>query len=157
MWPNGRPEMYGPRYTLCPKHKIKRSKIRPSKEHPRGRWFCRLCSTEGAKARHLIDGRRRLLYSARLRAKKSNLPIDITLNDIVIPEVCPVLRVKLEVGSKTIHQHSPTLDRIIPELGYTKGNVRVISFRANSLKQDATKEEMRLVLTDLEKSACRIQ
>ena len=43
------------------------------------------------------------------------------------------------------HPERPSLDRIIPELGYVKGNVVFISMRANSIKQDATEQELYLV------------
>lgn len=41
---------------------------------------------------------------------------------------------------------SPSLDRVIPELGYVPGNVIVISWRANNLKRDATIEELEAVI-----------
>lgn len=44
---------------------------------------------------------------------------------------------------------SPSLDRLDSSKGYVKGNVRVISKRANQLKNNATVEEMRMVLADL--------
>lgn len=47
--------------------------------------------------------------------------------------------------------NSPSLDRIVPERGYVAGNLRVISNRANTLKNNATIDEMRLVLADLER------
>ena len=37
---------------------------------------------------------------------------------------------------------SPSIDRLIPELGYIKGNVNVISLRANIIKNNATKDEL---------------
>ena len=46
---------------------------------------------------------------------------------------------------------SPSLDRIIPSLGYVKGNIRVISFRANTLKNNATLSELELILEDAKK------
>ena len=45
---------------------------------------------------------------------------------------------------------TPSLDRFVPNLGYVKGNIRVISFRANRLKSDATIDEMRQVLAYME-------
>ena len=40
---------------------------------------------------------------------------------------------------------SPTLDRIVPSLGYVPGNVVVISHKANSIKSNATAAEIRAV------------
>lgn len=85
---------------------------------------------------------RRLLASAKGRAKKAGLPFDLTLADIVIPATCPVLGIPLD--RRDIH-HAPSLDRVRPELGYVTGNIRVISFRANSIRQDATAEELAAV------------
>lgn len=45
---------------------------------------------------------------------------------------------------------SPSLDKIIPSLGYVPGNVRIISARANLLKNDATVDELRAILKDAE-------
>lgn len=62
----------------------------------------------------------------------------------MIPEFCPVLGMKLECNAGTGHakQNSPSLDKVIPELGYVKGNVQVISYLANVMKHDATPEQM---------------
>jgi hypothetical protein len=38
------------------------------------------------------------------------------------------------------------LDRIIPELGYVPGNVKIISMRANRIKTNATIEDIKNVL-----------
>lgn len=79
--------------------------------------------------------------AARHRAKRKKLPFDLTPNDIVIPEFCPVLGLKLKHGENGWAATSPSLDRVIGELGYVKSNVRVISWRANRLKLDGTVEE----------------
>jgi len=79
---------------------------------------------------------------ARRRAKVNNLPFSIEPSDIIIPEYCPVLGIKLEPGDGKLHDASPTLDRIVSEKGYVKGNIAVISYKANRMKQDATLEEL---------------
>lgn len=95
---------------------------------------------------------KRLLSRAKSRAKKRNLPFNLTAEDIVIPALCPVLGVKLDKSTDhTERDTSPSLDKIVPSLGYVKGNVRVISHRANMLKNNATVEEMELVLADLKR------
>ena len=80
-----------------------------------------------------------LLHGAKQRAKKSGLPFDITYKDIVIPEFCPYLGIKLVPFSEW---SSPSLDKIIPTLGYVKGNIQVISTKANTMKNNATQEEL---------------
>ena len=92
-----------------------------------------------------------MLYSAKKNAAKCGVPFALTDNDITIPEFCPVLGIRLQRGIGKPCYASPSLDRIVPRKGYVPGNVRVISFRANTLKQNATIEEMRLVLKDLER------
>jgi len=42
--------------------------------------------------------------------------------------------------------NSPSLDKLIPELGYVKGNITVMSVRANRIKNDATRQEIELLL-----------
>lgn len=83
-----------------------------------------------------------MLSRARRRAKQKGLPFDIELSDVVIPATCPVLRIPITVGLDKRDRGSPSLDRIIPALGYTKGNVQVISTRANAMKQDASPAEL---------------
>jgi len=93
-----------------------------------------------------------LLKSAKARAKKFNLTFDLCVEDVKIPEICPVLKIPLyrNIGKNNTASHnSPSLDRINPELGYVKGNVRVISHRANALKSNATLEELQFILEDI--------
>jgi hypothetical protein len=82
------------------------------------------------------------IYNAvRNRAKHTGIAFDIELEDIVVPEFCPVLGIPLVWQRGKRSDNSPSLDRMKPELGYTKGNVRVISMRANRIKNDGTVEE----------------
>lgn len=83
---------------------------------------------------------------AKIRAKQKGLPFDLAITDIVIPEKCPMLGITLVQGDGKLHDSSPTLDRQIPERGYVKGNVRVISYKANRAKNNLTLEEMKLMV-----------
>jgi len=89
-----------------------------------------------------VDPRVLLLKGAKHRASKFGKPINITITDIVIPDVCPALGVRMFRGVGTMGPNSPTLDCIVPELGYTVGNVVVISAKANSIKQNATPQQI---------------
>lgn len=90
---------------------------------------------------------KQLLILARNRARRLDVPFNLTADDVVIPDLCPVLGIKIicSIGGprrKGFLPESPSIDRIVPELGYVKGNVSVISMRANRLKNDATLEEI---------------
>jgi hypothetical protein len=93
-----------------------------------------------------------IVSRARQRARKHGLPFDLSTEDFEIPEVCPILGTELSFnkGGRSGHfPNSPSLDRVDPALGYVKGNVRVISARANWLKSDASLEELERVVEDL--------
>lgn len=81
----------------------------------------------------------RMYYSVKSRCKQRDILFLIDIEDIIIPQYCPILGVKLDRN-----RYSPTLDRIIPSKGYVKGNVQVISKKANTMKNDATFKELRL-------------
>lgn len=91
------------------------------------------------------DPVRALWQAAKDRARRLNVVFDITVDDIDIPLVCPILGIPLFVATperKGGQHNSPSLDRIVPEKGYVRGNIMVISWRANHLKGSATPEEL---------------
>jgi hypothetical protein len=92
----------------------------------------------------------KMLARAKSRAKKNNLAFNIELDDIVIPERCPLLGIKIESTEVRNSPNNPSLDKIIPKKGYIKGNVWVISNRANTLKNDATLQELKTLVENLE-------
>jgi len=98
-----------------------------------------------------------LWAGAKQRAASKNLPFDIAqedVRDLVIDlEFCPVLGVKLEWGNSKLQDDSPTLDKVVPELGYVKGNIAVISNKANRIKTDANLEEIGKVWCWLKKQS----
>ena len=91
------------------------------------------------------------LRKAKVRAKKFLVPFAITVNDIVIPEYCPVLGIPIFRIDGKYSDNSPSIDRLIPSLGYTRNNIRIISYRANRLKGDGTAEEHRHIAEWMEK------
>ena len=95
--------------------------------------------TQISKAKHPEV---QLLSGARIRARAKGLPFNITKRDIVIPKFCPMLGIELKRGKGVACGSSPTLDKIIPEKGYVRGNIWVISHRANMIKNNATSEEI---------------
>jgi hypothetical protein len=86
-----------------------------------------------------------MVRAAKARATKKGVPFNITPEDITIPSTCPVLGIPLVVGQPKATDNSPSLDRVVPLLGYVKGNVIVISNRANRIKNNASVHELRAV------------
>jgi len=109
------------------------------------------------KAYREANKEKSMLKNARKRAKKNNIPFNITEDYLksIYPSdmICPVLGFEMSVGvdENGWTDTSPSLDRIIPEKGYVQGNVVIVSMRANSIKRDATPEEIRKVADFYEK------
>ena len=91
-----------------------------------------------------IKTEKRLLWAARSRAKRKGLECTIKESDIVIPEYCPYLGIKLIPHLPRGSKRGPiaTLDRIDSTKGYIPGNVEVISWQANTIKTNASVEEL---------------
>ncbi len=98
-----------------------------------------------------------LLKAAKARAKKAGLDFDITADDLTMPEVCPVLGIKLERHEGRLRYNSPSVDRIDNSRGYVKGNVAIISNKANTKKGELTIDEVRSLLIYMERGADRIK
>jgi hypothetical protein len=92
------------------------------------------------------------LKQARWRAKRKSVPFSIVVEDIYLPEYCPVLGTRLNYfrSSGRNRYNVPSLDRVDPNRGYEPGNVRVISHRANTLKNNATISELKAVIRYME-------
>lgn len=86
------------------------------------------------------------LRQAEKRAKDRGLNFDLTVDDLVLTEKCPILNIPLLQAKDHDYKfrNAPSIDKIIPELGYIKGNVQIISNKANTMKNDATVEELLL-------------
>jgi len=83
----------------------------------------------------------RMWDSAKKRAKQKGLPFDLSVEDIVIPKRCPYLDIPISAQGGRQTANSPSLDRIDPDKGYVRGNVEVISYRANAIKHNAIFDE----------------
>lgn len=92
-----------------------------------------------------------LWKSARDRSLQNNLEFNIEVTDIKIPKYCPILGWKLTLNDGTLKGNSPTLDRINNELGYVKGNIAVISHKANGMKNGLTLKLIYKIIKYIEK------
>lgn len=90
-----------------------------------------------------------LFRAARHRAKYRNLEFTITLEDIVIPKICPLLEIELKKEDWKASDNSYSLDRIDNTKGYIKGNVWVISRKANLIKNNASLADLEKIIKNL--------
>lgn len=109
--------------------------------------------------KHAEDPNKRIRWLLeRIKAKcgKLGLEFDLTVDDIIIPEKCPVLGRPLKFGVDRQQSYerrgdapptddSPSVDRIDSSRGYTKDNIIVVSWRANRIKGNATPEELQML------------
>jgi hypothetical protein len=94
-----------------------------------------------SKRRRVCNKERIILKTAKKRAKKENWDFNLEITDVVIPDICPVFGIPLCRDNPRLLDNSPTLDRIDSNKGYVKGNVCVISNRANRVKGNSTIED----------------
>jgi len=92
----------------------------------------------------------RLRNNAGRRGIYFNLTIDDLKAAWPTDGRCPVFGYILRRGRRTRKNSSPSVDRVKNSAGYRRGNVRVISNRANLLKSDATIAELRRVIEYME-------
>jgi hypothetical protein len=88
--------------------------------------------------------KKRILWSAKKRAKNKGLKFSLTEDDINLPDTCPYLGLKLVSSSVrgTSRNAVYSLDRIDNTLGYIPENVEVISHLANTMKNGSTREQL---------------
>lgn len=88
------------------------------------------------------------------RCKRYGIPFSIREADFhPFPTHCPILGIELTYlsTSRGALESTASFDKIIPSLGYVKGNVAIISMRANRLKNDASLEELEALVVWLKK------
>lgn len=103
------------------------------------------------KEKYRKDPRKFMLSAAKARAKAKGLFFNIDITDIIIPDKCPLLGIDIKISHNILSENSPSLDRLIPNKGYVKGNILVVSFKANSIKQNATLTELKTLVLNLER------
>jgi hypothetical protein len=83
-----------------------------------------------------------MIRRAKTRSTKKGFEFNIDVSDILpLPDFCPVLGFPLRISEIPQDPCAYSLDRIDNSKGYIKGNVIVMSYKANRLKNDGTAEE----------------
>lgn len=103
--------------------------------------LCKVCNSNRVKS---LRPEWKMHQRAKMRCKDNGREFNLEVSDILIPDICPVLGIKLNMnsGKSGAYRNSPSLDRIDNSKGYTKDNIQVISQLANAMKCHATNEEL---------------
>jgi hypothetical protein len=92
------------------------------------------------------DPRKMRYIGKRSNARQRGVEFTIAFDDLQWPEYCPALGIKLDYSFGTgVGPTSPSFDRIDPRKGYVPGNVIIVSNLANTIKTNATVNQLRLV------------
>jgi hypothetical protein len=83
-----------------------------------------------------------LFRCTKARAKSLGIDFNLDLEDVQVPELCPICKIPLFFSAEGRADNTPSMDRIDPTKGYVKGNVGVISWRANRCKNNMSKEDI---------------
>ena len=85
---------------------------------------------------------KRLKFSAKkANAKRNGIEFTLQFGHFEWPKYCPILGLEIDYFADGRQENSPSIDRIDSSKGYIPGNVHVISWRANRIKNDGTAEE----------------
>lgn len=90
--------------------------------------------------------------SLRESALKRGIHFDLTVQEVMEvgrPKFCKYLEVELDYAATKVSPNSPSINRVDPSIGYVKGNLEVISNKANSMLLNATKEELKTFIKNV--------
>lgn len=106
---------------------------------------CKTCKIEMSRSARYWDKTpiiKRIYDRAKGRAKRKGIAFNLELSDIVLPEVCPVFGKPFIYGD---HMWTYSIDKIKPDIGYVKGNIMIISNKANMMKNTANADEVKML------------
>jgi len=131
------------------KQKYKDKAAKWAKDNPEKRKeITKKCRDSQNSKQKVIDNRLKdwekyLFNSVKRRAIQKEFEFNIEVCDIIIPDVCPYLKTPItKIHGKGVVWTNPSVDRIDSSKGYIKGNIEVISYLANTMKQGANKQQL---------------
>ena len=96
------------------------------------------------KTNQAIKNPQKYIYNhIKASAKNRNLEFNLEIDDIVIPEICPYLNIPIKFNFyDKLKDDSISVDRIDNTKGYVKGNIQLISNKANRCKSNLSINEL---------------
>ncbi len=107
--------------------------------------FDKYVSNWGETSHELLEGYLRKFNTKKFAATRHKVEFNLNFWEIRFPEKCPVLGITLDYFAKKTCEASPSIDRVNSDLGYTKDNSCVISFKANTIKNSGNALEHRAI------------
>lgn len=102
-----------------------------------------------AKYRKTIRGRAGSIQrSAKCRSKKRGIPFSLSVEWIMErleAGVCELTGIEFDLNPDIVF-YAPSVDRIVPALGYVESNCRLVLRAVNMFKCDGTDEDMQKVI-----------
>lgn len=80
----------------------------------------------------------------RERCRRKHIRFDLDVEALIYPTECPIL--DIPITRKLKRDNYPSFDRVDSTKGYTNENVRIISHKANRMKQDNSIETLERLL-----------
>jgi len=99
------------------------------------------CRSGKAALLRIQEPEKHLLKTAKSNAKRVGVECNLILDDIHIPDMCPILNIPLYFTPGQATDNTPSIDRIIPSTSYNRDNILIMSMRANRIKNDGTPDE----------------
>lgn len=133
-------------YQLCQKQQINSKEIQKAKKKKshEERMFSLYGSKwneDGWKKSEKLSAAKEKFRVKKKTATYTGWDFDIDFCDVDFPDVCPVLGIPLDYFAEQKSDNSISFDRVNSSKGYVKGNVVVMSWRANRIKNDGTADE----------------
>jgi hypothetical protein len=122
-------------------------KRKHAQEKPTSKRKLRLASTGLSPAELTAAG---LKFSRKKEnSSRTNHEFTVTFDDIKWNTVCPILGIPLDYLCEGRTEGSVSFDRTDSSKGYVPGNVQIISWRANRIKNDGVLAEFEKIVTYL--------
>lgn len=99
----------------------------------------------------------KLLAMAKNRAKEKQVPFNLDAEFLInlweeTNGTCPISGRSFDLNqdaSYTVNMNAPSIDRIVPSLGYVKGNVRIVIYMVNVAMSEYGSEHFMKLIDDI--------
>ena len=114
--------------------------------------YCKVCSSEYYKE-YMISPRGmalRMVRDAKRRSKRDKIPFSLNSLDLIDrleTGICELSGLPFVLGSNEQSPYSPSIDRIVPAMGYAPDNIRIICWSLNAAFGSWGEDETRKIMT----------